>query len=225
LGVISDDVLLTKYILSNSVHLLYPNKKESKMGTKDISNSYSSEFITDGYVKTLRIIFFAIATGPIIFWAIILFLFSNQPLVRGSTDLSLLNILSAIHAIMLITMIILVNYIFKNGLIGSKNPVLSMSGALSADQQKGSNPQEKFLGLFHSLSIMRLAILEGTAFFGMVVCFLAGKQGVLSTYPIYWLNAISTMLLASFVLKQFPSKEKIMNCYQTFWESQNLKTG
>jgi len=195
------------------------------MGTKDFSIPYSSEFIKDEYIRTLRIIFFAIGTGPILFWAVILFLFSNQPLLINEADLSLLNIMSGIHAVMLITMIILSDYIFKKALIGSENFLQSLSGALFENKAQPTNPQEKFWGLFQSLSIMRLAMLEGASFFGLVVCFLAGTQGVLSTYPIFWINSVSTLLLVSFVVKQFPSKEKIMSFYQIFGESQYLKTG
>lgn len=57
--------------------------------------------------------------------------------------------------------------------------------------------------------ILRLALREGGALLGLVVCFLACGNGVLRAYPAYWVNAAPAVLFLFFVYVRWPTLENL----------------
>jgi hypothetical protein len=62
--------------------------------------------------------------------------------------------------------------------------------------------------------IVRLAIMEGAAFFGLVVCVIGATGGALAAEPKYWVNLASTCVLALFAITTFPAKERWTSWFQ-----------
>ena len=57
--------------------------------------------------------------------------------------------------------------------------------------------------------LVRLACREGAALFGMMVSYLAARDGVLRAYPAYWVNMAPYALFLSFLVLHWPSAEKL----------------
>lgn len=57
--------------------------------------------------------------------------------------------------------------------------------------------------------IVRLALREGAGFLGMTVAYLAALNGVLKTYPAYWVNLAPYGLFLCFLAAHWPTPEKL----------------
>lgn len=62
-------------------------------------------------------------------------------------------------------------------------------------------------GMVQTAYIVRLALREGAALLGMIVCLLAAMKGVLKAYPAYWVNAAPAALFLFFLAVNWPSRE------------------
>jgi hypothetical protein len=60
------------------------------------------------------------------------------------------------------------------------------------------------------ISLLRLALLEGSALFGIVVVLLAGTAGRLVTRPALWWNAMPLLVLIVVSLATLPSRERLV---------------
>jgi hypothetical protein len=65
------------------------------------------------------------------------------------------------------------------------------------------------LGLVRRVTIIRLALLEGAAFFGLAVVLIAKMTGVVAAAPVYWLNALSAVIFIGFVMFTLPTRDTI----------------
>jgi hypothetical protein len=61
--------------------------------------------------------------------------------------------------------------------------------------------------------IMRLALMEGSALFGLAVCMIGATNGVLRAVPEYWINLLSPFLLIGFGIATFPTKERLVDWF------------
>lgn len=75
------------------------------------------------------------------------------------------------------------------------------------------------LYIIRSATIIRLAMYDAIALFGIVVCILAVLNGVLQTYPIYWLNALSSVLMVAYVIVTFPTTDRLKTTFQSKMKS------
>ena len=64
-------------------------------------------------------------------------------------------------------------------------------------------------GVVHMAFVLRLALREGAAMLGLVVCFLAARNGVLSAFPAYWVNAAPAALFLFFLWARWPSLDNL----------------
>ena len=64
-------------------------------------------------------------------------------------------------------------------------------------------------GVVHTAFVLRLALREGAAILGLVVCFLGAGNGVLRAYPAYWVNAAPAALFLLFWWARWPSLDNL----------------
>jgi hypothetical protein len=64
------------------------------------------------------------------------------------------------------------------------------------------------------LSILRLALLEGAALFGVAVLFLGALSGRLEGLPLLWWNAVPFLALLGVALGTFPSRERFLRAFE-----------
>jgi F0F1-type ATP synthase membrane subunit c/vacuolar-type H+-ATPase subunit K len=57
--------------------------------------------------------------------------------------------------------------------------------------------------------IVRLAMREGAGLLGLVVAFLAARNGVLRAYPAYWVGLVPYGLFLAFLATHWPTEERL----------------
>jgi len=65
------------------------------------------------------------------------------------------------------------------------------------------------VGTLRGALIVRLAVLEGPALFGLVICLIAATGGALRATPLYWLNALSAVAFLGYGVLSFPTAERL----------------
>jgi len=165
---------------------------EGRLTVDDIHQSLSG-----AYIKSLQVFHFAFAMGVLVLFFVVLFTYLQSPPVPDTGDTSLMDLLTFAH---------LVYALAAYG--GSVLVHRSIVSHALADGVRMYSAERALAGL-RTASVVRLAILEAVAFFGLVVLFLSIQQGTLQVNPSYWVNLTSTVVLLAFVGWSFPSREKL----------------
>ncbi|NUM81407.1 hypothetical protein HUU42_11435 [bacterium] len=168
--------------------------------------------LTDGHVKTMQIIQAALGIGVMAFLCIVIFLYSAQSDYdqrMADQNLDLIKILTLIHVLMAATLYYGSTFIYNLQFTENK---LREAVAKTFKDEKGlpiTDPVSKCIVIIRTAMILRLAMLEASAIFGIVICLLAVTNGVMHHYPEYWLNLITAALFLSLVVMLFPNRERI----------------
>ena len=173
--------------------------------------------LTPQAVRAFKIIYSALALG-VLFFSFIIFILYTKHINRDAAvnELSYFNILSLINAILIIATITgsklfynlqfsmknLQNYVTKNFNNASGNPL-------------PLTPAQRCLSLIRSAGIMRLAVLESSAFCGLVFTLLAVQTGAAFLSPVYLLNALSIIPMLVAIAVTFPSADKLEGIFES----------
>ncbi len=175
----------------------------------DFSFDEFQKALTPKNVRVLQIIYGVLGIGVLFFVLLIFFLYAT---VRGEPNLEMIGYLttiSGLHLVLLAIILPLSRYIPDR---------FSRYAARAWDTQSGNlkslTPAEKYLLSFRTSRLFRLALLEGVAFFGLIICYLAVVNMILQAYPVYWLNLISTLIFEVYIIKDFPSREKLEQIFR-----------
>jgi hypothetical protein len=162
--------------------------------------------LTPEYLRITRMVSLALMGGPLVcgvgLWA---FFFTSgaHPAAPGAGALHTMETLSMTHVGFTIVAYLLAPFLF--------NRVLN---ATRLDPgQDAATPRElatQALLLLRTAIIVRLAVLEGAAIFGLSVCVIGVTGGVMESEPLYWLNLGSGVLLIAFGVITFPSREGLL---------------
>jgi hypothetical protein len=145
--------------------------------------------VSDGDVRGLAVLQAALGVGPLSFWGVVVGLsllpgFAERTATPES--LQLVVLLSVAHAATGLTSWTAGSFLFERTL------------ARGCD-----------LASLRAATILRLALFEGVALFGAVVCLQAVLLGVAPAQPLVWLNAASTFVLLGLVIVTFPTRERV----------------
>lgn len=161
--------------------------------------------ITDAKLRPIQIISLALATGVVIFFIICYVLFTlhtanpHQGNISSETLNMLVYVLIAICA----------------GMYSAafKLPDIQISKSLEAlknSSDESTSLADKLLGLHRTYSILRYAMLEGTALIGLVILIISITTGEIYENQMYWLTALPALIFVSFIAYSFPTKEKVI---------------
>ncbi|HDP80473.1 MAG TPA: hypothetical protein ENN21_06480 [Spirochaetes bacterium] len=144
--------------------------------------------LTEGAVRTVQIIYIAIASGATFFLAVVLFLYdknlpSSPETAQAVQDLASLTM---IHGAALIAALWLSGFLYRRAF--AEKQALAVAGR--AGTASGIGP-DGALAVIRTARIIKLAVIEGPAFFGLVICFLGVTGGVIYREPLYWVNLVS----------------------------------
>ena len=84
------------------------------------------------------------------------------------------------------------------------------------------DPVRIFLALVSMASIIRLAMMEAPALFGIVICLLAVFGEGLDDQPVYWLNLASVVLFLFYLAASFPTRERVLELLRRKQEEAGL---
>lgn len=146
----------------------------------------------------MAVVHLALTLGPVAFLGVVVYLWSvttpgDQPPKR-----ELLDLLSLVHAGLLLTLVPLGLLVLPKILLG--RAVRGASGAHFA---------LRVATAVEGACILRMALVEGPALFGTVVVLLAVLQGALQEQPLYWANTASTAVLLVASVLAFPTRGRL----------------
>lgn len=187
-----------------------------------LSEAAPSEFqsaLTPQNIRVFQIIHGAIALGVIMFMGIVFFLYSSQSAPSGPRELKdaydLIKVLTLAH-IMLAAGVYTVARVVFNLLLGPS----ALQGGLIKEIKDAqgriiTNNGEKILAMIRSALIVRLAMIEAPALFGLVICMIGITNGTIYETPSIWLNGITACILIGFVILTFPNKERLEEIFNS----------
>lgn len=145
--------------------------------------------VRDEDVRALAILQFALGAGLVTFWGVVLFVSQVLPPGErhdgGEGAAQILMTLSVAHAVMAPTSWTAGMFLFERMF------------ARGAD-----------MGVLRGATILRLALFEGAALFGTVICLQAVMFGLAASQPLVFLNAASTFVMLALVVTTFPTRER-----------------
>jgi len=168
-----------------------------------LTRTHFEAALTPGLLRSMAIMQAALVFGPVLYVIPVLVLFSARSVVPPGPDaLYLVNTLSIIHGAALLTAGSVGSFLFQR--IFSSDRLATLPDA---------DPEilaSLAVGKLRSAMILRLALFEGAAFFGITVCILAMINGVLEAEPAYWLNLGSLAIFVAFGILTFPTRERLI---------------
>jgi len=117
-------------------------------------------------------------------------------------------IFSLVHIGMAITFYIATHFFFLY-LTNPKN-LIKIDGPIRSNQ----TPEEKYLNHASVASLIRCAIYEGVAVFGIIIFFNCLKKGYLQEHPFYWLNLLPSIIFVVLILYTFPTQNRLENIFR-----------
>jgi hypothetical protein len=166
--------------------------------------------LTPEYLQITRILQAALVSGPTLFAAGLLafFFFTVQPPTPALQAVQTMDRLSVAHVGFTIVAYLLAPLLFSRVMTGTR---LDPGG----DSTTPDELARQALLLLRTAIIVRLAVLEGAAFFGIAVCVLGVSGGVLYTNSTHWLNLGSTLLLVLFGFLTFPTRDGLLDILES----------
>ncbi len=133
----------------------------------------------------------------------------NSP---GAATSSMVWILTLVHLFFFATAVFLAPILERSQYTREKFDRLRYAYRSAA---RGSQAvAEVCLALLRSARILRLAVLESAALFGLVVCFVAISTGVMQQQPIYWINLISVLFALGYMIRSFPNRQMLRDLFR-----------
>ncbi len=163
--------------------------------------------LTPNLLRTMAIMQSALVFGPLLYVIPVFVLFSARSVIPpGPGEFLLVNILSVMHGTALLTAGSVGSFFFQR--------MFSSDRLMTLPDTDPETLASQAVGKLRSALILRLALLEGAAFFGITVCILAMINGVLDAEPAYWLNLGSLAVFAAFGIVTFPTKERLIRLFE-----------
>jgi hypothetical protein len=157
--------------------------------------------MTPAIVKSYQVFYFANALGVLVFLFVVIFLFlqssANPSRSIDPEPARYVMMLTVLHLAVASAAYVAAAFIHRRILTRAFAPERVASSA------------EAVLSSLRLAGIVRLAIMEWVAFFGLVVLVVATQQWVLQYDPEYWANLVSTAVFFAFVLLTFPTRAKL----------------
>lgn len=138
--------------------------------------------------RQLTILQLAITVGPILFGIVVAFVVPEGSAPSGGGE-KFVRMATLVHLVLAL----------------SCYGVIATGVLRTAIGKSGLAP----LARIRSERIVHLALAEGPALFGWVVCVLAKSSAVLGEHPVYWANAASTFVLVVYSVLTLPTAESL----------------
>lgn len=125
---------------------------------------------------------------------------------ESGTDFLLL--LSGIHAFMALTIYTVAPIVFRQQL--SIEKISASPSAISMS--------ERILSAMQTAHIIRMAMYEGAAMFGLVICLLTSLWGYATTDQEFLLNGVSALIFLIMAAATFPTRDRLVNIFSEYFE-------
>lgn len=164
--------------------------------------------LTPAHVTTAQVLQGAMMMGIVAFAAVVAYLYTQAPPVEPTeAEIALVRLMTLVHlgllGVNVGVSLFLARRVFSPEAIGEG------VGAFDAQLLAARAVQQQRVAL-----IVRMALLEGSALFGLVICLLATTNGVLGSAPEFWVNLLSPFLVIGFGVATFPTKERLVSWFE-----------
>ena len=191
------------------------------MAKLDVTLEDFQKVLTPQSIRVLQVIFAALATGVFIFALIAIsgfFIFQKD---YQTPDPSVIRILTIVHFIIFLVIFYISKYLYDH--LFQSNRFSQLPEVTSVNYQNlPMSLAENLLAMIRSSSIVRMALLEVPAMFGLTICFMGSLQGVLQQYPVYWINMISAVVFEMIIYIEFPTRQKLEALFREKWPQQTI---
>jgi len=176
-----------------------------------LANVTLSEFklpLTPGAVRSGIIVQLALVMGVLFFLFAVIVINQNTGGDKP-VDGEVIQILMTTHALLFVAAIYVGHWLFNRRFTAEN---LEKAYSRNYMDKRGtplaSTPPEKLVLLIRTAYVIRAALLEGAAFFGLMTLVVCAQSGLLNTQPLLWLNAGSSLYEMGFILLNLPTAEK-----------------
>lgn len=191
------------------------------MSIPEITLEDFQRVLTPQNIKVLQIIFLALGLGVLIFAIIAFAFYFILPQNEEPADVSVIRVLTIIHLLLFPVVFYISKQLYDQLFQGHRFSQLPNDPA-QLQQMSRLTLAENLLAIIRTTSIVRLAVWEALALFGLTICFLGSLQGVLPHYPLYWMNLISAIIFEMIIFNEFPSRPKLELLFREKWSRQTI---
>lgn len=162
------------------------------------------KILTDQQVRTIQILHLALGVGVFVF-ACIVGTFSFFETSAVDLDVNFVWILTLGHLMLAMVLFFSSFWLYQRSFSRETLESRFSNGEISADGA---------LAVVRTALIVRLAMMEGAAMMGVLVCLYAGMGGVLQSNSVFWVNMISPAAMLFFVARNYPTRDELMSIYE-----------
>lgn len=159
-------------------------------------------------LKAMQVLTGALVAGPILFLVAVAVIGAMQPEPAQRQPLENIQLFSTVHAFVAFGCVAMSVVLFKLRFTNQPPP---------AGLETPAEVVEEGLSVLRAAQVLRMALLEGPALFGGVVCFLAATGGLLREHPVIWLNALTTLVLVVVTAATFPTETRVRALIAERW--------
>lgn len=173
--------------------------------SKEFNFSDFKNSLTEKDLIPLKIIMGVLNGGVLVFFLIALFVFSDGHTneIPDDMDFQMANIL--LVALAVITM----STFFLSKIIPEK--VLNPEGLVAKNLLNSAKENKlKLIALLSNYYIVKMALMEAPALFGVVILFLTSMSGLIHHYSIVWLSILPLVMMLAYTVTNFPNKVKVI---------------
>lgn len=160
--------------------------------------------ITQEKVRTLQILCGALGMGILIFTGVVIFL-HFQGMAKAPTpkpeNFQFSTVLSLVHGLAGISILGMAFFL----------PLFLLKQGLNQETSDEADLGQQCLGRITGYYIVKMALLEGIALLGLVVCLLSSMNGVLYRESVYWANLATPFIFWAILLSEFPTEKRMID--------------
>jgi hypothetical protein len=174
----------------------------------NLSRSSFEIALTPESLRTTQIIQSALMAG-VVFYAVaaLLIYTQNQDRAPSASELDTLQILTVVHLVFFGAAVVASMFLSKR--------LFSPQGMAQALESKDARQvADRCVVQQRTAILVRLAVLEGAAFFGLSVCTIGAQSGGLRESPAYWINLVSGVGFLFSASATFPTRERLVNWFE-----------
>lgn len=173
-----------------------------------ISRSEFERTLSGHKVRTLQMVYGALVSGILLFAVVIALVLSGSH-QEPSAGTDILLLLSGVHGVMALTIYTVAPLVFRKQL-SLQNEWNNLSG---------EDLVSVITGKIITAQIIRMAMYEGTAIYGLVICLLSIVWGHVSAQPEFLLNGITAVLFVAMAAVTFPTRERLADLYAQYFSA------
>ena len=186
---------------------------------------FAASLDTSSDLRGMQILSFAFMAGVVSFACVVIFLYFNNAqganierevpkgqaeLLDGLGEVSILPLLSFVHTIMAIACWSLGFYLYEAILRRKRfGSILQVLPGIHSE-----DPQAGFWVSLRGAFVIKIAMLQAPALFGLIICLLAILSGDIYSSPLYWLNTLSAVVLVLYMASAFPTRDRIVDVFR-----------